>query len=177
MALHSCFQPASPSTPHTTPLQNLAFVSRIGSRRVTDWPGDSVAELSGGTGRQWRGAVGRYWDSVAELFGTEAVRGNLTTELHLHCCWFTTTATGSSPSPGAHSLDSQALQHEGTLHVGVGAAVPSTVPEEWDPLSWAGWPTSCYPSTAGSSQLTSAWPKRGQGLHQHLREMHCGAML
>ena len=23
--------------------------------------GDSVAELSGGTGRQWRGAVGRHW--------------------------------------------------------------------------------------------------------------------
>ena len=40
--------------------------------------------------------------------------------------------TGSSPSPGTCSLDSQALQHEGTLHAGVGAAVPSTVPEEWD---------------------------------------------
>ena len=36
-------------------------------------------------------------------------------------------------------LASQALQHEGlTLHTGVGAAVPSTVPEEWDPPSWAG---------------------------------------
>ena len=70
--------------PLNSPLQNLALASRIGSRRVTDRPGDSVAELSGGTGRQWRGAVGRYWDSVAELSGTEAVRGNLTTELHLH---------------------------------------------------------------------------------------------
>ena len=28
--------------------------------------------------------------------------------------------------------------NQGTLHAGVGAAVPSTVPEEWDPLSWAG---------------------------------------
>ena len=37
-----------PSTPHTTPLQNLALASRIGSRRVTHRPGDSVEELSGG---------------------------------------------------------------------------------------------------------------------------------
>ena len=31
-------------------------------------------------------------------------------------------------------------KHEETLHAGVGAAVPSTVPEreEWDPPSWAG---------------------------------------
>ena len=58
MALHPCCQPAS-----------------IGSRRVTHQPGDSVAELSGGTGRQCRGAVRRHWDSGAELFGTEAVRG------------------------------------------------------------------------------------------------------
>ena len=42
--LHSCFQPAS-----LTPHQNLALASRIGSRRVTHWPGDSVEELSGGT--------------------------------------------------------------------------------------------------------------------------------
>ena len=44
----------------------------------------------------------------------------------------------SSPSPGARSLDSQALRHQGTLHAGVGAAVLSTVPEEWEPPSWAG---------------------------------------
>ena len=37
-----------PSTPHTTPLQNLALASRIGSRRVTHRRGDSVEELSGG---------------------------------------------------------------------------------------------------------------------------------
>ena len=41
------------------------------------------------------------------------------------------TATGSSPWPGARSLASQALQHEGTLHARVGAAVPSAVPEVW----------------------------------------------
>ena len=58
-----------PSTPHPTTLQKRALASRIGSR-VTDRPGDSVAELSGGT----RG-------SVAELSGTEAVRGDLTTGL------------------------------------------------------------------------------------------------
>ena len=34
---------------------------------------ETVAELSGGTGRQCRGAVGRHWDSVEELSGTEAV--------------------------------------------------------------------------------------------------------
>ena len=45
----------------------------------------SVEELSGGTGREWRRAVGWHWDSVEELSGgTEAVRGDLTTELHLH---------------------------------------------------------------------------------------------
>ena len=68
--LPTCF----PSTPHPTPLQKLALASRIGSRRVAHRPGDSVQELSGGTGRQWRGAVGCHWDSVAELSGTEAVR-------------------------------------------------------------------------------------------------------
>ena len=77
--LPTCF----PSTPHPTPLQKLALASRIGSRRVTNQeteerscleaPADSGEELSGGTG-----------DSVAELSGTEAVRGDLTTELHLH---------------------------------------------------------------------------------------------
>ena len=41
------------------------------------------------------------------------------------------TATGSSPWPGARSLASQALRYKGTLHAGVGAAVLSTVPEEW----------------------------------------------
>ena len=59
-----------PSTPHPTPLRKLALASRTGSRGVTDRPGDSVEELSGGT----RG-------SVAELSGTEAVRGDLTTGL------------------------------------------------------------------------------------------------
>ena len=41
-----------------------------------------------------------------------------------------------------------ALQHEGMLHVGVGTAIPSMVPEqeEWDPPLWAGWPMSWYPS-------------------------------
>ena len=50
-----------PSTPHPTPLQNLALLSRIGSRRVTHQPGDSVEELSEGTGRQCSGAVWRHW--------------------------------------------------------------------------------------------------------------------
>ena len=77
--------------------------------------------------RQCRGAVGRHWDSVEELSG--GTDGS-----------FTTTATGSSPWPGAHSLASQALQHEGMLHAGVGAAVPSMVPEQekCNPPLWAG---------------------------------------
>ena len=173
-----------PSTPHPTPLQNLALASRIGSRGVTHWPGDIVEELSGGTG-----------DSVAELSGTEAVwwgpdhrasptlrqfEGTWPPSFTYTDGWSATaTATGSNPLPGARSLDSQALRHQGMLHSGVGAAVPSTVPEEWDPPLWAGWPTSWYPcGTAGSAQLTLTWcPRRGQGLYQHLREMHCGAML
>ena len=51
-----------PSTPHPTPLQNLALASRIGSRRVTYRPGDSVEDLSGGTGRQCSGTV-QHWVS------------------------------------------------------------------------------------------------------------------
>ena len=70
-----------------TPLQNLALASRIGSRRVTHRPGDSVEELSGGTG-QCSGAV-RHWGSSRWIWPlsftyTEAVCGDMTTELHLH---------------------------------------------------------------------------------------------
>ena len=154
--LPTCF----PQLP--TPLPTKAgAATRIGSRRVTHRPGDSVEELSGGTG-----------DSVAELSGTEAVRwgpdhqasptlrqfeGTWPLSFTYTDGWSATaTATGSSPLPSACSLNSQALQHEGMLHAGVGAAVPSTIPEEWDLPSWAGWPTSWCPSTAGSSQLNSA---------------------
>ena len=57
----TCF----PYSPTRSPTKSGA-VTRIGSRRVTRRPGDSVKELSG-----------------AE--GTEAVRGDLTTKLRLHC--------------------------------------------------------------------------------------------
>ena len=41
------------------------------------------------------------------------------------------------PAPAA--WPAKPSTHQGTLHAGVGAAVPSTVPpEEWDPPSWAG---------------------------------------
>ena len=60
MALHPCFQPAFPLLP--TPLPYKSW------RCEQDWkykshnqPGDGVAELSGGTGRQCRGAVWRHW--------------------------------------------------------------------------------------------------------------------
>ena len=66
------------------------------------------------------------------------------------------------------------------FHVGANKSyviATSTVPEEWDPPSWAGWPTSWFLWTADFAHLTSArCPKRGQGLHQQLREVHCGAM-
>ena len=67
MTLHPCFQPAS-LTPHPAPLQNLALRSGL-EVEESHRPGDSVEELSG-----------------AE--DTEAVRGDLTTELHLH--WWLT---------------------------------------------------------------------------------------
>ena len=155
MALHPCCQPAS-----------------IGSRRVTHQPGDSVAELSGGTGRQCRGAVRRHWDSGAELFGTEAVRGGpdhrASPTLMAELQQLQQRDPVLGPQPGQPSP----LTPRNAPH-GRWSAEPSTVPEEWDPPSWAGWPTSWFPWTADSAQLTSArCPKRGQ-----LREMHCGAML
>ena len=114
---------------HSPPssLKRCGAAIRIGSRR-----------------RQCRWAVGRHWNGVEELSGgTDG--------------WFTSTATRSSPWSGARSLASQALRHEGTLHAGVGEAVPATVPpEKWDRPSWAGWRTSWYPWTADSAQLTSA---------------------
>ena len=170
MALHPCFQPAS-LTPHSTPLQNLALRSGLEAEESHRPGGDSVVELSGGTGRQCRRAARRHWGqcSGAVRHGGSPMgpdhrasptlrqfEGTWPPSSTYTDVWFTATATGTSPSPGARSLASQALQHEGTLHAGVGAAVPSTVPEEWDPPSWAGWPTSWCPSTAGSAQLTSA---------------------
>ena len=77
--LPACF----PQLP--TPLPYKSWRLRAGLEvEESHRPGDSVEELSGGTGRQWRGAVGGAVGSVAELSGTEAVRGDLTTELHLH---------------------------------------------------------------------------------------------
>ena len=156
MALHPCFQPAFPHLPIPTPLQKLALASRIRSRRVTP------------TRRQCCGAVWRHRQTVerscwgalgnaAELSGTEAVRGDLTTELHLH--WWLTCNNYSNriQSFARCSQPGQpGFQHQGTLHAHVGAAVPLMVPEEWDPPSWAGWPTLWYPWTADSAQLNSA---------------------
>ena len=174
--LPTCF----PSTPHPYKSWRLRAGSEVEESqparrqcRGAVWRHQQTVERScRGALRQWRGTVGRHWDSVAELPGTEAVRlgpdhrasptlrqfdGTWPPSFTYTDGWpATTTATGSSPSPCARSPDSQALQHEGTLHAGVGAAVPSTVPEEWDPPSWAGWPTSWCPSATGSSHLSSA---------------------
>ena len=70
--LPTCF----PSTPHPTPLQKLAL--RAGLEVEESWP----------TRRQCSGAV-RHWGSSMGTWPpiftyTEAVRGDLTTELHLH---------------------------------------------------------------------------------------------
>ena len=111
MTLHPCFQPASLNSPPHSPTKAGATI-RIGSRRVTNqetvWrssleaPADSGEELSGGTG-----------DSVAELSGTEPVRGDLTTELHLHR-WLL-----YNYSNRIRRLQPRqpALQHQGTLNV------------------------------------------------------------
>ena len=61
------------NSPHYHSPTNLALRSGL-EVEETQRPGDSVEELSGGTG-----------GSVEELSGgTESVRGDLTTELHLH---------------------------------------------------------------------------------------------
>ena len=173
-----------PSTPHPHSPTKAGAASRIGSRRVTHWPGNSVAELSEGTARQCRGAVWRQWDSVAELSGTEAVQWGpdhraSPTLRQLEGTWppsftytdgwsATATATGYSPLPGACSLDSQALLHQGMLHVDgswrMGSSVMGRLTNVVVPLnSWFS------PAQFGPMS------KRGQELH--LQEVHCGAML
>ena len=84
----------------------------------------------------------------------------------------------SSPWAGACSLASEALRHQGiTLHAGVGAAVPSTVPEEWrqvdqrrGTLEKLVLPSSLRPDVQGRSGNNSQ-------LYQQLRDVHGGAML
>ena len=61
MTIHWCFKPASLNSPTRSPTKHGA-ACKIGSRRDTHRPGDGVEELSGGTGRQCRGAV-RHWGS------------------------------------------------------------------------------------------------------------------
>ena len=144
MALHSCFQPAFPQLPTPLPYKPGA-ASRIGNRRVTHRPGDSVEELSGGTG-----------GSVEELSGgTESVRGDLTTELHL--LWWLVynysnriQSLARRPQPGQPSppTSRNAPRWRWCSSTLDGSS-------RMDPQSWAGWPTSWYPWTAGSSQLTS----------------------
>ena len=60
MALHHCFQPASLNSPHPSPTKAGAC-EQDWKLKSHDRPGDGVAELSGGTGRQCRGAVRRHW--------------------------------------------------------------------------------------------------------------------
>ena len=60
-----------PSLPTPPPYKTRRWRSGL-EVEVTHQPGDC------------RRAVGRHWDSVTELSGTEAVRGDLTTEIYLH---------------------------------------------------------------------------------------------
>ena len=163
-----------------SPLPYKSWRLRAGLEVEESWP--TRRQCSGAVWRHrqtversCRGALG----SVAELSGTEAVRGDLTTELHLHL-WLTCNSYSNRIQSFARCLQPRQPSPPTWTNApcGLSAAVPSTVPGEWDPPSWAGWPTSWYPWATDSSQLTSAWcPRRGQGLHQHLREVHCGAML
>ena len=88
VALHPCFQPASLNY-SPSPLPCKSWRLRAGLEVEESWP----------TRRQCSGAVWRHrhtverscrgpLGSVAELSGTEAVRGDLSTELHLH--WWLT---------------------------------------------------------------------------------------
>ena len=164
--LPTCF----PSTHHPTALPyKPGAARRIGSRRVSHRPGESVEELSGGTGRQCRGAAWRHWGQCSG-----AVRHWGSSKGHRPPSFTYTDGLIYNYSNRIQSFTrcsqpgQPGLQHQGTLHAGIGATVPSTVPEEWDPPSRAGWPTSWCPSTADSAQLTSGWcDKRGQGLLQH----------
>ena len=76
---------------------------------------DSCAAPGQGGGTWWNGCSrGCNWGTPQTVYG-----------------WLSAaTATRSSPWPGAHSLASQAFQHQGTLHASIGAAVPSTIPKE-----------------------------------------------
>ena len=88
MTLHPCFQPASPQLPIPTPLQKLAL--RSGLEVEESCP--TRRQCSGAVWRHrltvYRSCRGALGMSVAELSGTEAVRGDLTNELHLH--WWLT---------------------------------------------------------------------------------------
>ena len=154
MTLHSCFQPAS-LLPTPLPCKPGAAI-RTGSRRVTHRPGDSVEELSRGTG-----TVQRSCPALRQSEGTWPPSFTYIDG------WFTATATGSSPWPGVCSLASQTLQYQGTLHAGVGAAVPSTFPEVWIlRRGQADQRRDTLEQLVLPSSLPAWCPKRGQGLHQ-----------
>ena len=161
MALHSCFQPAS-LTPHPAPLQTWRLRAGL------------EVEESQPTRRQCRGAVRRHWDSVPELSGTEAVRGGPDHR--------------ASPTLMA---DLQLLQQQ-DLVLGPQPGQPN--PSTWRNAPCGRWCSSTLDASwrMGSTvvgrltNVVNSWfcpahfgpmSKRGQELHQQLREMHCGAML
>ena len=112
-------------------------LSRCFTSTESRWPirdGDRVGrgrQSEGSTAETSRKGPERPWTAARTM---EVLRRCPLAQRLEHCA-ITATATGSSPWPGARSLASQALRHQGTLHAGVGAAVPLTVPEQekWDP--------------------------------------------
>ena len=151
--LPTCFPHSLPRSPTKS-----GAAIRTGSRRVTHQPGDSVEELSG---------------------GTEAVRGDLATKLHLH--WWliynysnmiqslAQCSQPGQPSPATPRKAPRRCWCSSTLDGSsgrMGSSVVGRLTNVVVPLnSWF------CPARLG---LMS---KRSQGLHQQLGEMHCGAML
>ena len=171
--LPTCF----PQLPIPAPLQNLAFASRIGSRRVAHQPGDSVAELSGGTGRQCRGAVGRHWGQCSRAVRHWGSSRGPDHRAHLHW-WLTCNNYSNRIQSFTQCLQPQQPRPMTSRNAPRGRWCSSTLDGSWrmgSPVvgrltnvvvpfnSWF------FPAQFGPMS------KRGQELH--LREVHCGAML
>ena len=129
MTLHPCFQPAFPQLP--TPLPYKSWRLRAGLEVEESWP----------TRRQCSGAVWRHrqtverscrgaLDSVAELSGTEAVRGDLTTELHLHW-WLTCNSYSNRIQSFARCLQPRQLSSPTPRNAPLGRWCSSTLDSSW----------------------------------------------
>ena len=178
MALHSCFQPASPQL--TTPLPYKIWRLRAGLeveeshtdqetvlRGCLEAPADSGEELLGGTG-QCRGAV---WHGGSSRGPDHRASPTLMADLQqlqqqdpvlrpVLAAWPARPPTSRNAPRGRWCSSTR----DGSWRMGssvVGRLTNIVVPVN----SWF------CPAQFGPMS------KRGQELHQHLREVHCGAML